>query len=91
MDDDSAAMAHIACGRGENYAFVYTPLGQPIRFHGALLGGKAHRAAWFDTRTGDTHVFALTPPVDTLYVPPDSGKGRDWVLVVDRLGTHTDQ
>lgn len=91
VDDDPAAMAHISCGRGEAYAFAYTPLGQPVRFHGALLGGKAHRSAWFDPRTGETRPFALTPPADTLYVPPDSGKGRDWVLIVDRLGADTDR
>lgn len=85
VQDDPAAMAHQSAGRGVRYAFVYSPLGQPIRAHLEQLGGKAIRAAWFDPRTGETAIFAVVPPAETLFVPPSSGKGQDWVLILDML------
>ena len=38
--DESATMAHQCAARGERYAFVYSPLGLPIRANLAALGGK---------------------------------------------------
>ena len=83
--DDPARMAHQCAARGEKYAFLYSPLGLPIRAHLETLGGKAIKAAWFDPRTGESKVFAVVPPAQTLFVPPGSGKGGDWVLVLDVL------
>lgn len=79
--DDKAAMAHIAAGRGDRYAFVYSPLGQPIRAFLDRLGGSVVKATWFDPRTAETQVFAIVPPAETLFVPPSAGKGHDWVLI----------
>ena len=89
LGDTEAGMARQCAGRGDAYAFFYSPLGLPIR---ALLGnlGKefvAARATWFDPRTAETKTFAIVPPVDTLFVPPSRGKelatGNDWVLILD--------
>jgi hypothetical protein len=86
VQDDPAAMAHQCAGRGERYAFIYSPLGQPIRASLQSLGGSAIRASWFDPRTAETKAFALVPPAEALFVPPTSGKGSDWVLVLDVMG-----
>jgi hypothetical protein len=86
VQDDPAKMAHQSAGRGERYAFVYSPLGLPIRAFLQELGGSAIKASWFDPRTGEMKVFAVVPPAETLFAPPSSGKGNDWVLVLDVLG-----
>ena len=83
--DDSACMAHQCAGRGEKYAFIYSPMGLPIRAYLNELGGKAVRAAWFDVRTGETRLFAMVPPSESLFVPPSCGKGCDWVLILDTV------
>ena len=85
VEDDPAAMAHTCAGRGDRYAFIYLPLGLPVRAYLDKLGGKAVRAAWFDPRTAETKTFAVVPPAETLFVPPSSGKGNDWVLILDSL------
>lgn len=86
VQDDPAAMAHQCAGRGERYAFIYSPLGQPIRAYLQNLGGGAIKASWFDPRTAETKVFAIVPAAETLFVPPTQGKGSDWVLVLDLMG-----
>ncbi len=86
VQDDSAAMAHQCAGRGEKYAFLYSPLGMPIRAYLDKLGGKAIKASWFDPRTAEVKTFAIVPPTETLFVPPTNGKGCDWVLVLDIVG-----
>lgn len=83
--DDPAAMAHQSAARGDAYAYIYSPLGQPIRARLGALAQRALRASWFDPRTGGEAVFAIVPPRETLFVPPTSGKGCDWVLVLDVL------
>lgn len=83
VQDDPAVMAHQAAGRGESYAYFYSPLGLPIRAYLDKLGGSILKASWFDPRTGKEEAFAILPPKETLFVPPSSGKGQDWVLIVD--------
>lgn len=85
--DDHAVMAHQCAARGERYAFAYSPLGQPMRMYLQFLCTTAVKASWFDPRTGEEQFFAVVPPRETLFAPPTSGKGRDWVLVLDVLET----
>ena len=86
VEDDGAVMAHIAAGRGTDYAYIYTPLGQPIRAQLQRMEGKILRASWFDPRTGEEKPFAILPARETLLVPPTQGKGQDWVCVIDIVG-----
>ena len=79
--DDAAVGAHIAAGRGNDYAYIYTPQGQPIRANLELLGGKIIRSSWFDPRTGKESVFKLFPPKQVLFVPPSFGD--DWLLILE--------
>ena len=86
IQDDPAAMAHQCAGRGETYAFLYSPLGLPIRAYLKNLGGAAIKASWFDPRNAYSEPFAIIPANETLFVPPSSGKGNDWVLILDVVG-----
>lgn len=84
VKDDNADMAHQSAGRGEHYAFIYTPQGLPIRAYlDKLSKDRPIRASWFDPRTGAEQVFGIFAPRETLFVPPSMGKGCDWVLVLD--------
>ena len=88
--DDDAYMAHQAAARGESYAFIYSPLGMPVYACAGRMNARVLRASWFDPRTGETHAFATVPgDLDrnrpALFVPPSSGKGCDWVLILDTL------
>ena len=84
--DDPAAGAHLAAGRGDAYAFIYSPLGQPIRARLDQLGDRPVRAAWFNPRDGRMdRPFTVVPPREALFVPPTQGWGEDWVLVLDRM------
>ena len=71
------------CAAAEGLLYVvYLPVGK-----GAVtvthLGGRAHRARWYNPRRGSwTLIDAELPPAEawTSPVPPDGG---DWVLVLD--------
>ena len=84
--DDSAIMAHQCAGRGEKYAFIYSPLGQPIRAYLQHFKCRAIKATWFDPRTGEKNEFAIVPAAEALFVPPTAGKGCDWILILDVMG-----
>jgi len=83
--DDSAVNAHQCAGRGDKYAFFYSPLGMPIRAKLDSFSGYAAKTAWFDPRTGNEMVEGIVPLKEVLFVPPSQGKGCDWVLIVDIL------
>jgi hypothetical protein len=84
--DDTAVMAHQSGGRGDNYGFVYSPLGQPIRANLGIFDGSVIKASWYNPRSGEITQFAVVPAKTALFVPPSQGKGSDWVLVVDVIG-----
>lgn len=80
-EDDPAIGGHIAAGRGNNYAYIYTPQGQPIRANLNLLGGNLIRTIWFNPRTGEETFFKLFPPKPALFAAPTHGE--DWLLVLE--------
>ena len=82
---ETAANAAMAAGRGDNYAFIYTPLGQPIRLPAKRLDAAFFRAAWHDPRSGEETAFGVFNQREALFVPPSSGSGCDWVLILDML------
>ncbi len=72
-------------GRGENYAYLYSPLGLPIYTDLTSFGGDCIKASWFNPRTGEENVFAAVTAIEKVFVPPSAGKGNDWVLILDKL------
>jgi hypothetical protein len=87
MPIDSGA-AHERAARGREYAFAYTPLGRPLTVRLDALRGARVRATWFDPRTGESSRIGEMAATGThVFDPPgDEGRGRDWVLVLDRVG-----
>jgi hypothetical protein len=71
------------------YAYVYTATGSKlhVRLVDRLyqkVSGKMVRAAWFNPRTGGTTEIGTLDKKDFMeFTPPSSGRGNDWVLVLD--------
>jgi hypothetical protein len=73
----------IQATRGKDYIFVYTSEGKKFRLF-TDTGIKQLQAYWFDPRTGkckDAGRYAGVEWID--FVPPSTGYGQDWVLIVD--------
>ena len=87
VDTSDVRMAHFASARGEDYAYIYSPLGEAFTAHLSGFKGKNKglRASWFDPRTGEETLFAIVSDDDVRFVPPTSGKGQDWVLIIDAV------
>lgn len=83
LPENLSGMGHMTAGRGQGYAYVYSPLGVPFTVCLASFAPqKGIRAAWFDPRTGEETVFAVLPARgSSLFCPPV--QGQDWVLVLE--------
>jgi hypothetical protein len=71
-------------GSDGSYAFVYTASGRPFTLRkNAVRGDKTH-AFWFDPHTGKAAPLGVFPAGrETTWTPPSSGRGHNWVLVLD--------
>lgn len=85
VKDDTSIMAHQAAACGKGYAYIYSPLGLPIRVYIHKFTAKLCRASWYNPRTGEESCFDVVQPMEALYVPPCSGRGNDWVLILDEI------
>ena len=86
FEENYAGEGHLAAAAGKGYAYIYTPLGLPFTADLSRVGQSKRpiKALWFDPRSGQETVTGIYPP-DTrnLFVPPSSGKGCDWVLILE--------
>jgi hypothetical protein len=77
---------HIQACRGDDgsYAFIYSASGKPFTVDLSKLTGERLEAWWYDPRTGAaTNAGDLAREGKRVFTPPSSGRGNDWVLVVD--------
>ena len=83
-----------ACGpvlalkhRDDAWMAVYTPDGTPVELDQAWMHDAAYESCWFSPEYGTT--YPLHRPSDNAafqtYVPPTSGRGCDWVLLLRRV------
>lgn len=71
----------------DSYAFVYIPLGTPVKVRLSKLSGDSIRAWWYDPRHGTAQEIGTYPRKGTReFKPPVKGKGNDWILVLDDVG-----
>jgi len=76
-----------ALASDRSFAFVYSPRGEPVAVDQGRLGAVDVTAWWFDPRYG--RAYAVHTGVGTavqFFTPPSSGRGCDWVLVLDDAG-----
>lgn len=66
------------------YLMVYMPEGKTITVNTSFIASKKIKATWFDPQTGKAGKSSTLPNRrQTDFTPPATGKGNDWVLVVD--------
>jgi hypothetical protein len=72
-----------------SYAFIYTATGAKLEIRMIdriyeKLSGTSIKAYWYDPRLGTSTVIGEFPKTDSrAFTPPSSGRGNDWVLVLD--------
>lgn len=72
--------------RDGSYAFVYSAAGRPFSVNLDRLSGATLRASWYDPRTGTAAAIGEHARAGAIeFRPPSSGRGSDWVLVLDDL------
>jgi hypothetical protein len=66
------------------YAMIYFPLGGEKKLDLTKLKGRELHSWWFDPRTGNSFKAEnIKKSASVLITPPTTGKGNDWVLVID--------
>ncbi len=75
---------YVVATRGDGYAFVYFPTGWPAVIRISKLNTEAIHSYWYDPRTGEvTLIETIEEMSDRRFTPPSSGRGNDWILVLD--------
>ena len=74
---------------------IYTPRGEPFTLDQSVVKAAYVRQSWFDPRYGVSYEFRVSPrawdgQTFQTYTPPTSGRGQDWVLVLEPAAATTD-
>lgn len=67
-----------------SFLVAYSPRGEPFAVDRSVLGARRVTDTWYDPRYGSA--FAVHTGTGTgyqTYTPPTSGRGNDWVLVLE--------
>lgn len=65
---------------------VYSPRGEGFTLDKGVVGAPRLKESWFDPRYGVTYEFHTTDNQGfQTYTPPTSGRGQDWVLVLEAI------
>ncbi len=78
------AKVRAAVSRDGRFAVVYSPRGEPFTLDRAVIGGSQVREVWYDPRIGVAYQAhkGSNGAIQT-YTPPTSGRGQDWVLIIE--------
>lgn len=69
--------------RGADYALIYTPNGLRLDVVMGRINGSRVKASWYNPRNGTESDMGEFPNSgEQLFIPPSSGRGQDWVLVL---------
>jgi hypothetical protein len=76
-------------------AIVYSPRGQPFTLDQSAVRAAYTRQSWFDPRYGASYDFRESPrawdgQTYQTFTPPSSGRGHDWVLVIEDARNNAD-
>lgn len=70
--------------RDNSFVIVYLSLGNSATIRIGVMPGASIRASWYDPRNGRfSGTKELEKTEEHVFVPPSSGHGHDWVLVLD--------
>jgi hypothetical protein len=84
---------HCIATRGKSYLFVYIPTGYPVTIQMGKISGDTVKACWYNPRNGESTVIGRFNNSGQIeFAPPGiskelewlkTGRGCDWVLVLD--------
>ncbi|WP_052071672.1 glycoside hydrolase family 140 protein [Sphingopyxis sp. MWB1] len=78
------AKIRAARARDGHRIIVYSPRGEPFTLDLGEVNGAMHNQSWFDPRYGVSYKFRTEQSHGIqAFVPPSSGRGQDWVLVLE--------
>ncbi len=78
------AKVRAACARDGSFAFIYSPRGENFTVDRDNLKAARLREIWFDPRYGVSYeVHTTSTHGFQTYAPPTSGRGQDWVLIIE--------
>jgi hypothetical protein len=86
VGDAGTGMEHIQAARAEDgsFLFVYVPTGKPVTIKFDKISAPVVRSLVFDPRVGLGAVTGMyTNKASQLFQPLSSGRGNDWVLIVE--------
>ncbi len=79
-----SGMNVIRCLRGTDFAFVYSAGGLAFTVNLGRTSGSTVDAWWYNPKTGAaTYMANYANSGQRTFTPPSSGRGNDWVLVLD--------
>ena len=86
VDGPTSGGAKIRAARSRKgtFAFIYSPRGESFTIDKRVLKAKRIKVSWFDPRYGCTHyIYTDTIFAFQTYTPPTSGRGNDWILILE--------
>jgi hypothetical protein len=87
VTDQSTNEDYVSATRSRqgSFAFFYFPTGKKTTLNLSILLGKNKLLTWYDPRTGVSFTKEIPTNQGKIIevTPPSSGRGNDWVLIVD--------
>ena len=86
LDGPSSGGAKIRAARSINgtFAFIYSPRGEQFTLDKRVFKALGVEEYWFDPRYGCNYsIHTATNAAFQTYAPPTSGRGNDWILIMD--------
>lgn len=75
---------YVVATRGDGYAFIYFPTGWQAEIIPDAIGAVKINAWWYNPRNGEAKsIGTIDGKGSRQFVPPSSGRGNDWILVLD--------
>jgi hypothetical protein len=85
-ENNYPAAERIQAIRGTGFLFVYTAAGKSFTLQPTKITGRKLQAHWFNPRDGKlSEAGQFDNNVAKKFIPPSSGYGQDWVLIVDDI------
>ena len=79
-----AGANYMTATRGDRYAFIYCPCGLKCEINLGILQGDRVKAQWYSPREGTYSSVGIFENAGVRsFKPPSSGRGNDWILVLD--------
>ncbi len=86
LDSPSGPGERVRAARAADhaFAFIYSPRGMPFTVRMDVIHPQRVKACWFDPRYGATDLaYDCDSPGIQTFAPPTSGRGRDWLLILE--------